>query len=330
MTSNNIIITEQDQGRRLDIFLTDQWPHLSRSQIQKLIKKELILVNGKKTTVHRFLKKTDRITLSPEEKIKDDSGTTSPRLAPPPIKTGNPDKIKIIAKEPNFWIIEKPAGLLVHPTEKNETDTLVDWLVNKCPELKKIGENPARAGIVHRLDKEVSGLMIVPTTQTSFDYFKQQFKDHTITKKYQALVHGEIERPEQEINFPISRSNTKTGLFAAHPAKQEGETNLIGKKALTYFKVLAKYKNYTLLEVEIFTGRTHQIRVHLLAYGHPIVGDKLYKTRKQKATDLTDRIFLHATQLSFVGPNHQTYNFTSPLPKSLAAALAKLSGQAPA
>lgn len=345
MPSNNDITftaTSQDAKKRLDVFLSEKLPGISRSQIKKIILNKEISVNNKPTSVHCFLKEGDHIKRKTKnEKLKAKTPSKKTQLLitdhklpitgkkislAPASKSGKPfKKVTVISDNPDFLIIEKPAGILVHPTDKEETDTLVDLLTDKYPELKKIGEDPARASIVHRLDKEVSGLMIVPRTQDAFDYFKQQFKNHTIVKKYSALVIGEIAADSAEINFPISRSSTKQGLFAARPNSEDNEADE-GKKALTIFKVVKRYKNYTLLEVQILTGRTHQIRVHLLAYGHPIVGDKLYKARKQKIKSDPDRIFLHAGELSFAGPDGKQYHFESNLPPELQTFLATLKG----
>ncbi|MEI6288416.1 MAG: RluA family pseudouridine synthase [bacterium] len=319
MTLNIIKINTEGQGQRLDKFLTNAWPEKSRSQIQKNIKEGLILVNKKESAVHYFLKENDVVSvvtvkkINPEEKIKT---PTKPKATK---KTKNElfKEIKIIEDNDDFMIIEKPAGLLVHPTEKQENDTLVDWLLVKYPELKKIGEDPQRPAIVHRLDKDVSGLMVIPKNQDAFDYFKSQFKGRQLTKKYLALVEGEVEREEGEINFPIGRSKNKDGLYAAKPMSQKNDKD---KTALTRFKIAQRFKNYTLLEVEILTGRTHQIRVHLLAYGHPIVGDSLYLPRHKNIKVLKhplNRIFLHAFFLSFIDLKSQKQEFTSPLPETL-------------
>lgn len=315
MTLKLITIKKNCQGLRLDKFLTEELDDITRSQIKKMIKAGEILVNNKEATVHHFLKEDDSIKIiNKKPKIKEGKNgiATSP--------TASRNDIIIISENDDFLIIEKPAGLLVHPTDKNETNTLVDWLVAKYPELKKIGEDPSRASIVHRLDKDVSGLMIIPRNQDSFDYFKQQFKNHKIIKKYTALVYGEIEKDEDEINFPIGRSTNKNGIFAAHPPNRGEKLNGKDKPAITTFKTLKTYTNYTLLEIEIFTGRTHQIRVHMLAYGYPIVGDKLYQKRKSQLhvekTPLS-RIFLHASRLSFIGPDKKQYEFESKLPKIL-------------
>ncbi|MFA5048087.1 MAG: RluA family pseudouridine synthase [Patescibacteria group bacterium] len=311
MTPKIITITSENQGERLDKFLVVAWPDLSRSKIQQAIKDGTVLVNGERPSVHCFLKEKDLITFIEKKEADAKPGAT-------PVKKSQYGgrklfkEIKIIADEPNFLIIEKPAGLLVHPTERNETDTLIDWLLEKYPALRKIGENPQRPALVHRLDKEVSGLMLIPKTQDAFDYFKSQFKEHTITKKYITLVEGEVNKDEGEIDLPIGRSNTKEGLFAAKPHSQKSDKD---KKAITRYKITQRFKNYTLLEVEILTGRTHQIRVHMLAFGCPVVGDGLYIKKPSKKTP--GRIFLHATKLIFKDLDGTEKEFESPLPANL-------------
>lgn len=318
MELKTITVDSKYQGQRLDKFLTEQMPGTTRTQIKKMILEGLVLINNKKATVHQFLKNEDSVEIS---KKSDKPARKTVEKKPLPSTTDQKifKHIKIIADEPDFLIIEKPSGLLVHPTSKLETNTLVDWLLNKYPKLRNIGEDPQRPAIVHRLDKDVSGLMLIPKSQESFDYFKGLFKLRKIIKKYTALVYGEIQRDEDEITFPISRSANKKGLFAAKP-KIENEED---KKAHTIFNVLKKLKNYTLLEVQIFTGRTHQIRVHLLAYGNPIVGDPLYKNRRVKPAE-TERIFLHASNLSFIGLDGKKWNFESKIPQTMADFLKKL------
>lgn len=308
-----ISVSAEQTGYRLDKLLVERFPDISRSQIQKAIKDGLVLVGGKKVAVHHFLKTADEITIkeSSGEGTKENTAKQK-KISQEQIKKaeGLLKKVKIITEEKDFMIIEKPAGLLVHPTDTSTVPTLADWLSENYPALKKIGENPARPAIVHRLDKDVSGLMIIPTTQDGFDYFKSQFKQHTITKKYIALVEGPIERDEGEINLPIGRSKTKPGLFAARPLNQDG------KKAITRFKVKKRFHNFTLLEVEILTGRTHQIRVHLLSQGHPVAGDRLYHP-KLRPKDDPGRIFLHAAELIFAGTDGKEYHFESKLPNIL-------------
>lgn len=314
-----IIIQETDKGKRLDIFLTEIMSELTRSQIKKMILENMVFVNKEVPTVHRFLKEKDVIEIKEDEL---QTVASKKIIIKPKLKSTNKeifDKIKIIDDTSEYLVIEKPSGLLVHPTDKEETNTLVDWLIEKYPECRKIGEDPVRAAIVHRLDKEVSGLMVLPKTQDSFENIKKQFKLRTIDKKYLALVYGKVINDEGEIKFPIKRSSGKAGMFAALPIGTED-----GKNALTIYHVKEKYKNFTLLEVEIMTGRTHQIRVHLLAMSHGIVGDPLYKNRGMKEKNTPDRIFLHATELSFTDLKGERHEYQSRLPQSLRDFLTKV------
>lgn len=315
---NKFLINKESQGRRLDHFLVQELPDLSRSKIQKLIKDGLIAINGKPPTVHQFLKENDEVEILTEPlKSEKDENKKKPVVRK---KTGSDfwKKIKIIDDTSDYLIIEKPSGLLVHPTEKKETDTLIDWAEQNYPPVAKIGDEPGRAGIVHRLDKEVSGLMIIPKTQDAFEYFKGLFKTRQIEKFYTALVYGKIARDEGEIDFPISRSKNKPGLYGALSKNSEE-----GRPAKTIFRILKKYLNYTLLQVEILTGRTHQIRVHMLAYGHPVVGDTLY-AKKQAEKSRCPRIFLHASRLSFVDPSGEKKEYESELPNNLKDFLKKV------
>lgn len=307
---NNITVSPENQGMRLDKYLVEIFPEQTRSQLKKMIKEGLVLINGKKATVHQFLKEADEISIIEKSVLSEEKESKEEINSDKSIKI---TEVKIILDDPNFLIIEKPAGLLVHPTEKNETDTLIDWLIERYPKLKKIGEDPQRPAIVHRLDKEVSGLMLIPKNQDAFDFYKKQFKLREITKKYIALTHGQIVKDEDDITFPIGRSKTTKGIFAARPLNQLDEQS---KSAHTKIIAIKKYRKYTLLEVQILTGRTHQIRVHLLAYGHPIVGDKLYG-KKSENKDPLDRIFLHANYLSFIDQEGNKREFISQLPKKL-------------
>lgn len=319
---NLIIITKESQGQRLDKFLNEQLAEFSRSQIQKMIKSGAILVNGQKVNVHKFLKSGDIIKLPPPYEGGGKGEVRNQNFIPhpnPPLLKGR-ELIKIIAETDDFLVIEKPAGLLVHPTDKKETGTLVDWLIDKYPKIRNIGEDPLRSGLVHRLDKDVSGLMLIPKTQESFDYFKQQFKLRTIDKRYLALVYGQVSQDTDKINFVIGRSKNKEGIFAARPQKLTTGDKL----AVTEFDVKDRFKNYTLLEIKILTGRTHQIRVHLKAYGHPIVGDNLYFNKKLKTKKGLSRIFLHAHYLLFTGLDGKLYEFSSSLPEKLATFLKSL------
>jgi 23S rRNA pseudouridine1911/1915/1917 synthase len=288
-----IKITESNSGERLDKFLTTlNSLKLSRSQIQKLIEQGLIKINNLIVSSHYILKPGDTINVA-----KDLSTNKKSIDKEKFISTPN-HKIKIIHENDEFLVINKPAGLAVHGLSNY---TLADWLVEKYPSILKVGDDPERPGIVHRLDKDVSGLMVIAKTQTAFNNLKEQFQDRTIKKEYTALVHGKIKKDNAVINFPIKRSREGYKM-AAMPATTKGEPNEAGRLAETEFRILKRLINYTLLKIKIKTGRTHQIRVHLAAYDHPIVGDNTYGTAKSRAQNKKlglNRIFLIADHLSF-------------------------------
>ncbi len=296
-----IKIKSEDTDQRLDKFLRDKLP-ISRSQIQKLIKAGDILVNAKKVTPHYFLQANDKINV-PQKEVKE--LTKEKKL-----EANKKIKLKIVFEDENILVIDKPAGLMVHPTEKMEPDTLVNGLLAYNPQIKNVGDDPLRPGIVHRLDKAVSGLILVCKNQKAFDYYKQQFQNRKIKKIYTALVHGQMEKLEGEINLPIERAKGK-GKMAVKPISQGG------KEAITKYVVIKQFKNFALLEVEILTGRTHQIRAHLNAIQHPVVGDKLYKQKNVKESLALDRPFLHSTILSFTDMQGKCQEFKSKLPAKL-------------
>lgn len=307
---NTYTITPEFTGQRLDKFLVAQYPDQSRSQTQKMIKSGQVLLNDKPTAVHHFLKEGDVITINnpPAQPAVAALVSKSKEV----ITTPEPE---IISETPDYLIINKPAGLLVHEAPGNDEPTLVDWILKKYPTLKKIGEDPSRPAIVHRLDKEVSGLMVIPKTQAMFDHLKSQFKTRKIKKEYTALVYGKPSKLEDEISFNIDRSKEGHKMVAVPFSEDEDE--LRGRKAVTKFEVMQPYAGYTSLKALPETGRTHQIRVHLNAYGLPIVGDPLYKPKKLKKTLTLNRIFLHATSLGFFDLKNKWQQFSAPLPNEL-------------
>jgi len=295
-------ITYQEESKeRLDKYLLEHLA-ISRSQIKKVILSGQVTVNGEIPSVHHWLRKNDQIIYSKEATKKADT-----KLVNEP---------EIIEQNENYLVLNKPHNLLAHPTDKGEKNTLVDWLLKKYPKIKKVGDDPLRPGIVHRLDREVSGLMVIPLTQKYFDLLKEQFQKRTIKKEYTALVHGKILNDKGEINTSLERDK-KTGLMKIQNIDDSG------KIALTIYEVIKRYKNYTLLKVQIKTGRMHQIRAHFFSIGHSIVGDKLYKTKdlrkKKKTVDL--RIFLHAHFLSFKDEEGKWQKYSLDLPKELTAFL---------
>jgi len=304
-----LTVTNEFNNQRLDKFLSSKNQKQSRAQLQKMIKRGAVLVNGEKTTVHHFLKKGDTITIKepktkPVQQMKKQAASQ-----PAPMF-----KLEIVADTNDYLVINKQSGLLVHEAPGEHGRTVVDLVLEKYPNVRKIGEDPMRPGIVHRLDKDVSGLLVIAKTQDMFDHLKQQFKSRKTQKEYFALVYGAPLKPDGEITFNIDRSETQGHKMAAVPLSGNGGR---GKKAVTQFEVIETIGNYTYLNVKPKTGRTHQIRVHLNAFGLPIVGDAVYRPRKLKVKIVLDRVFLHAHQLAFEDINGQFQEFNSPLPAQL-------------
>ena len=247
---------------------------------------------------------------------------------------------EIIFEDKNYLVINKPAGLIVHGGPGIKEDVLTDLIIKKYPKIKEVGDDILRPGIVHRLDKEVSGLMVIAKTKDSFDNLKKQFKNRDIHKEYLALVHGQINKDEEEINFPIKRARdgykmaavpfNSQKILSRENLKNRDAGNIKAltksKMAITSFKVIKRFINFTYLSIKIKTGRTHQIRVHLHAYGHPLVGDNLYFTSKTKIKNKKinlNRIFLVANNLSFKDLTGEIKEFKINLPDELINKLPK-------
>lgn len=318
-----IIISEKQTKQRLDKFLFDHRDEngqsFSRQQIQKLIKQGLITVNNQTTKPHYLTKEKDLIIINDNWELLSKEKT----IIAQPIKHKEP--LNILAETAEFMVINKPAGLAVHGGTDGAI-TLADILISQYPKLIKVGDDPARPGIVHRLDKDVSGLMVIAKTQDSFDNLKKQFQQRKIIKKYTALVYGQINLDNDTISFPVRRSADGFKMSAL-PLTKKGQPNKDGRLAITEFSILKRFINYTLLKIKIKTGRTHQIRVHLSAYDHPIVGDNIYSTAKNRAQnnklDL-DRIFLVADELSFTDIAGHEQKFIITLPDQLKNLLEKI------
>lgn len=219
------------------------------------------------------------------------------------------EKYTIIYEDPDVLVINKSAGLLVHPAIGKDEETLAELLVERFPEIKGVGERPERPGIIHRLDQDVSGVMVVARNQKAYDFLKKQFQERTMKKEYIGLVHGNMSKDEETIRFKIARSREKARMVA-RPESQEG------REAVTHYEVIDRWRNYDLLKIRIETGRTHQIRVHMHALGHPLVGDPIYKIKGIKSKEI-GRVFLHAAKLTLTLPSGEVKTFEAPLPKEL-------------
>ncbi|PJA46786.1 RNA pseudouridine synthase [Candidatus Uhrbacteria bacterium CG_4_9_14_3_um_filter_36_7] len=292
-----IYIPSIKAGERLDVFLSE-YLQKSRSIIQKWIKNKHVLLDRKIAKSHVLIKAGQTI------QIEIPLASSAPKIIPP---------LSILFEDKDLLVIDKQSGVLVHPAHPDdEGTTLVDAILAHNSTIKKVGD-PKRPGIVHRLDKAVSGVLLVAKNQLMFEYLKHAFSNQCIEKMYQALVYGILPMDEGTIDFSIERSKTK-GMMVAVPRSQER-----GKNALTYFTVEQRFKTSTLINVFPKTGRTNQIRVHFFSIDHPLVGDPLYKKRVMKHIKpiATDRVFLHACSLTLTLPSGETKSFTSKLPEEL-------------
>lgn len=226
-------------------------------------------------------------------------------------------QIKIIFENDDFVAIDKPAGLLVHPTIGHDGEvTLIDWIKNKKPEILKVGENSSRPGIVHRLDRDTSGIMIIAKNNQSFEYLKKLFQERQIEKCYLTLVFGNFKEKSGVIDRPIGRIASSS----KHSTKAKKMKDV--KEARTEYNVLwnwhkDKEQGFSLIEVYPKTGRTNQIRVHLASIGHSVVGDQVYGSQKLKLPDNLQRMFLHAYFVEFVTKNGEKIHLKAELSKDL-------------
>ena len=307
----NLKIKKIQAGVRLDKFLAGKFLQYSRQVIKKNILEGNISVNEKKVKPKYILKENDKISIKislPEKNI---------------LKSDSSIKLNIIYEDEDVIVIDKPAGMVVHSTENSKTNykTLVNALLNYFPKIKNVGEDEFRPGIVHRLDKETSGLLIIAKNNQAFDYLKEQFQKRKIEKHYLALVAGKLKKEKGVIEKPISRSK-KT------PTKQMVIEKIFTakkiKEAKTEYSVIKKYNGYTLVKAIPKTGRMHQIRIHFASIGHPIVGDKKYSFKRQKNLLKLNRHFLHAAYLKFILPCGRMIELESKLPKELEKALKTL------
>ncbi|HBY57056.1 MAG TPA: RNA pseudouridine synthase [Candidatus Atribacteria bacterium] len=280
---------------RIDTYLTREEILPSRSQVQNLITQGKIKINNNSVKPSYLLKNGDKIDLYlPDAKELEIKAEAIP--------------LDIIYEDEYLIVVNKPPGMIVHPAGKVRSGTLVNALLYHCQDsLSGIG-GIIRPGIVHRLDKNTSGIMVVAKNDFAHLDLSCQIKNRQITKKYLALVYGEVENESGIIDAPIGRSLRDRKKMAVTEGKS--------RDAFTKFKVLKRFLNYTLLEVEIYTGRTHQIRVHLSFIGHPVVGDKVYSRRKQELN--INRQALHSYILGFAHPFTKTHmEFSAPLPTDM-------------
>jgi 23S rRNA pseudouridine1911/1915/1917 synthase len=269
----------------------------TRSQVSKAIKAGLVLVDGEESLVKHLVNDSTKIEY--DEKF----------FAPKKKSGEAPAPLAIIFENEEVIVVDKPAGVLVHETDTSIEPTLVDSLLLHAPEIKEVGDDAMRPGIVHRLDKAASGVMIVAKTEKAFVHLKNQFIERKTTKHYSVLVHGVMSKLTETISFTIARAKSH-GRMAAKPESQGG------KEAITTYNVVKQYPHHALLDIQIHTGRTHQIRAHMFALGHQVAGDTLYRIRGMKPMDI-GRLFLHARELTITLPDGEETIFEAPLPEVL-------------
>ncbi|MBN2539157.1 MAG: RluA family pseudouridine synthase [Deltaproteobacteria bacterium] len=310
----NFSVTPAESGERIDIFLSRKDVFVTRSQVKRAVEKGQVLVTGIEVKPGYRLKNGDMIRVHTKEPEELD-------LAPEEIP------LNIIYEDAHILVVNKPHGMVVHPAAGNRSGTLVNALLFHCGDLSGIG-GVKRPGIVHRLDKNTSGLMVVAKSDKAHIGLAEQFKAHLVKKIYRVLVHGNMKGEEGTIDLSIGR----------HPVdrKKMSTSSRRGKESLTHWSVEERYHVVTLLSVRIETGRTHQIRVHLNAIGHPVVGDAVYGNSKRTIEMIRNTIqqvvlkkirrqALHSSELCFSHPvtgNHM--EFSSPLPDDMAQVCAEL------
>ena len=303
-------VGSDDAGRRLDLFLVSRLPDVSRSRVQQLIAQQNVLVNGSAVKPSHALREQDSIEINGDVK-------------PSPLRAMAEDiPLEVVYEDEDLAVINKPAGMMVHAgagatDDARNRGTLVNALLHRFGSLSGVG-GEARPGIVHRLDKQTSGLILVAKNDSAHRKLAQQFSSRKIRKTYMALVHGRLEKDSGTIATPISRDAMRRTRMTTRRSK--------GREALTHYQVERRIESsfgkFTLLRIQIATGRTHQIRVHLASLGHPVVGDTLYGAPREipgKGAALSlGRNFLHAAELEFEHPRTAVVlTFARALPEDL-------------
>lgn len=295
------IVKNEDKGKRLDRYVTEQNAEITRTAVQRLIDEKNILVNGKEQKVSYKVNENDVVEVEiPEPKKIEIKAEDIP--------------IEVIYEDSDIIVVNKPKGMVVHPGNGNVDGTLVNAIMAKCEgSLSGIG-GEIRPGIVHRIDKDTSGLLIVAKNDKAHVNLSEQIKEHKVKKTYIALVRGVVKENEATIDMPIGRSKTDRKKMAV--CKD-------GKNAVTHIKVLKRWEHYTLLQVNIETGRTHQIRVHLSYIGYPIIGDYTYSNGKNEFGVVGQ--CLHAQKLEFKHPTtNKIMELEAPLPEYFQEIIQKL------
>nr|WP_243112601.1 RluA family pseudouridine synthase [Mediterraneibacter butyricigenes] len=291
--SEFLYFTEVNPGLRIDKYLSEQMTSYSRSHIQKLLKDQCVQVNNLPVKVNYKLRTGDHIKVC---------------LPEPETLNVEPENIPldILYEDQDLLVVNKPKGMVVHPAAGHYSGTLVNALMYHCKDQLSGINGILRPGIVHRIDMDTTGTLVVCKNDISHQSLAEQLKEHSITRRYRAIVHGRL-KEDGTVNAPIGRHPTDRKKMSIH-AKN-------GKPAITHYRILKQYKEYTYIECQLETGRTHQIRVHMASIGHPLLGDQIYGPSKVPYKNLQGQT-LHAMILGFLHPTTQKYmEFEAPLPE---------------
>ena len=303
MDQKIIQASDEYKGLRIDKFLSEQNPDYSRSYIQKLIKDGQVSVLGKAVKSNYKIDGSEEIVLLIPEQIV-------PDILPENIP------LDILYEDQDLIVINKPKGMVVHPAAGHYSGTLVNALMYHCKDDLSGINGVMRPGIVHRIDQNTTGSLLVCKNDYAHNFIASQLKVHSITRKYRAIVHGNIKEDHGTIDAPIGRHPIDRKKMAIEPRN--------GREAVTHFQVLERFGNYTYIECQLETGRTHQIRVHMSSIHHPIVGDDVYGPAKCPFSGLQGQT-LHAQVLGFIHPRTKKYmEFSAPLPEYFESLLQKL------
>lgn len=304
-------LTTSSDGQRLDRYLAGVLEGVSRAEIQRWIKDGLVSVDG------RVVKASYRLAAGEMVLLLRPEGRPE-TVEPEPIA------LDVVYEDDELLVVNKPAGMVVHPAPGHREGTVVNALLARFPRSSEIG-GPERSGVVHRLDRDTSGLLLVAKTPEAHAGLQAQFKDRAVRKTYLALVEGQVEPAEGRIDAPIGRDPSNRKRMAVVSARRGGRSAVTDFRVLGYFepKVSPQRVSFTLLELDLHTGRTHQIRVHLAFIKHPVVGDRVYGRRRQLIR--CPRQFLHAAKLVYAHPTtHKTMEAETTLPEDLEAVLGEL------
>jgi 23S rRNA pseudouridine1911/1915/1917 synthase len=306
----SLAVLQSDISKRLDVFVSEK-TGITRSQVQKLIKDGLVLINNRIESQNYRIRLNDNIVLYKSEIPEKQEQILVPELIP----------IKILYKDDDIAVVDKPAGMVVYPAAGHRSGTLLNALAYYCKKLAAVG-GPLRPGVVHRLDKDTSGVMVVALNDKAYYDLAEQFKKRTINREYVTLVYGNIREDSGEIEMKIGR--------AVSDRKKMSTRTTRGKEAITKWRVIKRFGAATLIKAKLGTGRTHQIRVHFSAIGHPVLGDRTYGKKAAIELKQTKIIFprqmLHAEMLGFIHPEINKYmEFSSTMPEDMEECIKKLS-----